>query len=48
MMKQDNIETAIENNKLNLRKISEEKHYGFKNPPNILSYKLGLFLTQLG
>ena len=47
-MEQDNIETTIENGKINLREINGEKHQGFKHPPNILSFELGLFLTQFG
>ena len=46
-IKQDNIETTIKNSKINLREIKSKKHQGFKDPPNILSYELYLFLTQL-
>ena len=46
MMENDH---TIENSKINLREINGETHWGFKDPPpNILSYDLGLFLTQLG
>ena len=47
-MEPDNIETTIETTKINLREINGEKHQGFKDAHNILSYELRLFLTQLG
>ena len=48
-MEQDNIETIIENSKINLREINGEKTLGSQgSPPNILSHELGLFLTQVG
>ena len=45
-MEQDNIKTKIESSIIDLREIYEEKQQGFKDPPNILSYEFGLFLTH--
>ena len=44
-IEQDNIENTIENRKINLREINGEKHLGFKDLPNILSYELELYFN---
>lgn len=47
-MEQNNIKTTTENNIINLREINEKKHWdSTTHLILILSYELGLFLTQI-